>query len=51
MSHHGDAQGLLTTGDTTLNRVLGGGVRTGMVWEFVGEGYVLVVCLLQRMRS
>lgn len=37
ISHHGVAQGWLSTGDATLDRVLGGGVRTGMVWEFVGE--------------
>jgi RecA/RadA recombinase len=49
MSYHGDAQGLLTTGDTTLNRVLGGGIRTGMVWEFVGERCVLIPYLLQGM--
>jgi len=45
MSHHGDAQGWLTTGDATLDRALGGGIRTGMVWEFVGEGYVFIVRL------
>ncbi|KAF9792468.1 P-loop containing nucleoside triphosphate hydrolase protein [Thelephora terrestris] len=37
ITHHGDAQGLLTTGDATLDRMLGGGIRTGMIWEFVGE--------------
>ena len=37
ISYRGDAQGWVTTGDQTLDRVLGGGVRTGMVWEFVGE--------------
>ncbi|KAF9228039.1 hypothetical protein BS17DRAFT_417964 [Gyrodon lividus] len=26
-----------TTGDTELNSILGGGMRTGMVWEVVGE--------------
>ena len=49
MSYHGGAQGLLTTGDATLNRVLGGGIRAGIVWEFVGERYVLIVCLPLRM--
>ena len=41
--HHGDAQGWLTTGDAALDRVLGGGIRTGMVWEFVGERCVFTV--------
>ncbi|KAF9653174.1 hypothetical protein BDM02DRAFT_3070359, partial [Thelephora ganbajun] len=27
----------LTTGDATLDHALGGGILTGMVWEFVGE--------------
>ncbi|KZV65848.1 hypothetical protein PENSPDRAFT_586196, partial [Peniophora sp. CONT] len=27
-----------TTGDKTLDKMLGGGMRTGMVWEIVGEG-------------
>ena len=33
---------LITTGDATLNEMLGGGIRVGMVWEFVGEGQVIV---------
>jgi RecA/RadA recombinase len=28
---------LITTGDTMLDEMLGGGIRVGMVWEFVGE--------------
>ena len=28
-----------TTGDVVLDRALGGGIRTGMVWEVVGERY------------
>ena len=28
---------MFTTGDSELDSVLGGGVRTGMVWEAVGE--------------
>jgi len=28
-----------TTGDSTLDDVLGGGIRTGMIWEVVGERY------------
>ena len=27
-----------TTGVATLDDAIGGGVRTGMIWEFVGEG-------------
>ena len=45
MSHHGDVQRLVTTGDATFDGVLGGGIRTGMVWEFVGERYVLITRL------
>ena len=26
-----------TTGDAVLDRVVGGGIRTGMVWELAGE--------------
>lgn len=29
-----------TTGDEGLDRVLGGGIRTGIVWEFVGQRLV-----------
>jgi hypothetical protein len=32
---------LITTGDTILDEMLGGGIRVGMVWEFVGEGQVI----------
>ncbi|KIK78521.1 hypothetical protein PAXRUDRAFT_28594 [Paxillus rubicundulus Ve08.2h10] len=28
-----------TTGDTELDFILGGGIRTGMVWEVVGESF------------
>lgn len=28
---------LFSTGDTTLDQALGGGIRTGMLWEIVGE--------------
>ena len=31
----------ITTGDATLDEMLGGGIRVGMVWEFVGEGQVV----------
>ena len=51
MSHYGDAQGLLSTGDATLDHALGGGILTGMVWEFVGERYVFIARNLLRMRS
>jgi DNA repair protein RAD57 len=33
-----DGSQVITTGDTALDRILGGGIRAGMVWEFVGEG-------------
>ena len=32
---------LITTGDATLDEMLGGGIRVGMIWEFVGEGQVV----------
>lgn len=28
---------LFSTGDSVLDKALGGGIRTGMVWEVVGE--------------
>jgi DNA repair protein RAD57 len=28
---------IFSTGDTTLDQALGGGIRTGMLWEIVGE--------------
>lgn len=31
---------IFTTGDELLDRALGGGIRTGMVWEVVGERYL-----------
>ncbi|KAI0282544.1 hypothetical protein BGY98DRAFT_912294, partial [Russula aff. rugulosa BPL654] len=31
---------LITTGDTILDEMLGGGIRVGMVWELVGERQV-----------
>jgi len=36
--HNGSER--ITTGDTTLDEMLGGGIRVGMIWEFVGEGQV-----------
>lgn len=32
-----DGDEACTTGDVLLDEALGGGIRTGMVWEFVGE--------------
>ena len=32
---------LITTGDTVLDKMLGGGIRVGMVWEFAGERQVV----------
>jgi len=32
----------ISTGDPVLDKLLGGGIRTGMLWEFAGEGYVTV---------
>ena len=29
-----------TTGDAVLDELLGGGIRTGMLWELVGERFV-----------
>lgn len=48
ISHQRGARGRLTTGDATLDRALGGGIRTGMVWEFVGERCVSAACLTLR---
>lgn len=31
-----------TTGDVVLDKALGGGIRTGMVWEVVGERYASI---------
>ncbi|KAI0255400.1 P-loop containing nucleoside triphosphate hydrolase protein [Lactifluus subvellereus] len=33
-----DGSEVITTGDTLLDQMLGGGIRVGMIWEFVGEG-------------
>lgn len=32
---------VITTGDAALDEMLGGGIRVGMIWEFVGEGQVV----------
>jgi DNA repair protein RAD57 len=31
---------LITTGDASLDEMIGGGIRVGMVWEFTGERQV-----------
>jgi DNA repair protein RAD57 len=36
----GGGEQKFTAGDEILDRALGGGIRTGMVWEFVGERLV-----------
>ena len=33
-----DGSEVITTGDISLDQMLGGGIRVGMIWEFVGEG-------------
>ena len=35
IQHEGDER--FTTGDERLDEALGGGIRTGMIWEVVGE--------------
>ncbi|KAH9967860.1 hypothetical protein BC827DRAFT_1122374, partial [Russula dissimulans] len=35
-----DGSQVITTGDASLDEMLGGGIRVGMIWEFVGEGQV-----------
>ena len=39
MAHGGDEK--FSTGDAILDTALGGGIRTGMVWEVVGERYTV----------
>ena len=34
---------VFTTGDSQLDHALGGGIRTGMVWEIAGERYVQIL--------
>jgi DNA repair protein RAD57 len=38
-SSDGAEDEMFTTGDVVLDKALGGGIRTGMVWEVVGERY------------
>lgn len=37
--------GTCTSGDPALDVALGGGFRTGMIWEIVGERFVYYICL------
>jgi DNA repair protein RAD57 len=39
IAHDGDEK--FSTGDAILDIALGGGIRTGMVWEVVGERYTI----------
>lgn len=32
---------IFTTGDADLDRALGGGIKTGMIWEIAGERYLI----------
>jgi predicted ATP-dependent serine protease len=43
VEHEGDE--VFTTGDSRLDDVLGGGIRTGMIWEIVGERYGSLYCI------
>lgn len=38
-----DEEIVFSIGDKVLDEVLNGGLRTGMVWEFVGERYVIYI--------
>jgi DNA repair protein RAD57 len=40
IAHDGDE--MFSTGDAILDNVLEGGMRTGMVWEVVGERYAVI---------
>jgi DNA repair protein RAD57 len=33
---------IFTTGDAELDNALGGGIRTGMIWEIAGERYLFI---------
>lgn len=41
LNRHGNC----TSGDPTLDVALGGGFRTGMIWEIVGERFVYYICI------
>ena len=38
LSETEDIGAKFTTGDKLLDQALGGGIRTGLLWEFCGEG-------------
>lgn len=39
---HGIGNEAFTSGDEHLDKVLGGGIRTGMLWEIAGERFVFL---------
>ncbi len=39
------ADEIFTTGDQILDKAIGGGIRTGMIWEVVGERYFFELSL------
>lgn len=41
-----DGSETITTGDVFLDKMLGGGIRVGMIWELVGEGRVFAYAYL-----
>lgn len=41
-----DGSETITTGDVFLDKMLGGGIRVGMIWELVGEGRVFAYASL-----
>jgi hypothetical protein len=41
-----DGSETITTGDVLLDKMLGGGIRVGMIWELVGEGRVFAYASL-----
>ena len=45
IKHEGNE--MFTTGDTRLDDALEGGIRTGMIWEIVGERYSILRLNLQ----
>lgn len=40
-----ESERVFTTGDASLDQALGGGLRTGMLWEVAGERFVLVALI------
>lgn len=37
-----DDDDMFTTGDADLDHALGGGIRTGMLWEVAGQRYLCI---------